>query len=157
MKPGEPHQHKHHLHWCSYPGAHETTSFPHEGRRGNHFARLYHAADSNPAARASLACLDPSRRCKPANLLRSERLPALPALAALPRWRSNGLSLEARGRQRKHRASYKTCMALARGHVSPTIPRLGTRLQGSRYATSLQQGSWKPRVPNMERKNIVFL
>lgn len=110
----------------------------------------------DPAAGASLACPDPSWRHEPANLPRSKRLPALPALAALPRWRSNGLSLEAPGRQRKLRASYKACVALARGRVPPAIPRRGTRLQGSWDTTSLQQGSWKPCVPTMERTNIVF-
>jgi len=72
LQPAEPPQRKHHLHRCSYPSARETTSFPPEGRRGNHFARLYHAADCNPAARANLARPDPSRRRKPANLLRGE-------------------------------------------------------------------------------------
>lgn len=98
LKAGEPHQHKHHLHQCCYPSACKTTSFLPKRRQGNHFARLYHATDSNPAARANLACLDPLGRRRLANLLRSKRLPALPALAAFPRWRSNGLSLEAQGR-----------------------------------------------------------
>lgn len=86
LEPGEPHQH---LHRAIIPGM---GSFPPQRRAGKHFARLYHSKPSNPAAGANLACPDPSRRHEPANLLRREQLPALPALAALPRWRGNGLS-----------------------------------------------------------------
>lgn len=107
---------------------------PHElllgaGRRGNRSARLYHAAGSDPAAGASLPCLDPARRrCQPA-----EGLPALPALAAIPRWRSDGLF--PRGTEQT-KETPRSLRAHAKGHVSLTSPHPGARSLGKRYPTS---------------------
>lgn len=119
-------RHQQHLHH-GHPNSHELLLGA--GRRGNRSARLHHAAGSDPAAGANLPCLDPARRrCQPA-----EGLPALPALAAIPRWRSDRLF--PRGTEQT-KETPRSLRAHARGHVSLTSPHPGARSLGKRYPTS---------------------